>query len=297
MNKYLIGGITIATEINFPELVESKNEIDTSLAYGSIPEIKGDLEVERVFMKIYNSNEVIFTIPDLANFYIKGSEEIIVELLDDERKSDAEKYVLSLAFGIISYKKGYYPLHGGGIIHKGKAILITGPSGTGKSTTMVGLSKRGFKTFGDDISNLFFKDGSLYVHPSFPRFKLWDESMKMLNTFDSGEYKMRQDVEKYLLPMNSFVSEPVEVDRVYLLREHRSESDFRFKEFTGMDKVIKLKNNSYKPFMEESFGLKQKHFTMLMQFSKDLKFYEFHRKKKKDQFDEMLDTLINHFDQ
>lgn len=295
MHNYLIGGLTLGTSINFPELIESNSKVDFTVEYGNIPEITGEVAIERVFMTIYQSDEVVFTIPELANYYIKGSEEVIIELINDNRQSDAEKYILTIVFGIISYKKGYYPLHGGGVVYKGKAILFTGRSGAGKSTTMVGLHERGFETIGDDISNLFFKDGKVYVHPCFPRFKLWDESMKILDKYGSGEYKLREDLDKYLIPMENFAREPIEVDRVYLLNDGKKDESY-FEEFKGIDKVNRLKNNNYKPFMAIAFGLRQDHFQLLMKFSKSFKFFKFYRKKDKNQFEGMLDLLISHFD-
>lgn len=297
MNKYLIGGLVIATEIKFPELIETKEDADYTVSYGAIPSVKGKLIFDRVFMQIYDSDEVVFKIPELATYYIKGTSEVIMELDSNGNAADAEKYVITLVFGIISYKKGMYPLHGGGIVHNGKAILFTGQSGAGKSTTMAGLQTRGYTAVGDDIANLYVENGKVYVHPCFPRFKLWDQSMEILDKYNSGEYRLRQDMNKYLVPMDKFSTAPVEVDRIYLLKEEKENNDLLFEEKKGVIKINKLKRNSYKPFLVEPFGLVKNHFQLLNQIANATQFFEFSRKKNKKQVDEMLDGLIAHFDQ
>lgn len=294
MNKYIVGGIVLKTEIDFPELVKcNSNNIDVVVKYGEVPIELDDSKKVKVLFSSNNNDEVMFKMPDVARFLIKGTSEITICLEDEKRKSDAEKYILTFVLGVLSFKKEFFPLHGGGIVHKGEAYLFSGKSGAGKSTTMAGLQQRGFASVGDDIANLFIKDGKVYVHPCFPRFKLWEESLEILDNKNEGEYRLRTDMDKYLVPMSNFHSEAIPVKRIYLLQEN-NEGKTSFDLVKGKDKLMKLKANSYKPWMVKAFGLEQKHFGLLMQISPKIEFVEFNRTKDKDRLGDMFTTLITH---
>lgn len=289
--KYIAGGIIIETEIEFPELIETKGESDVLLTYGEVPEeLKGIKDEKALFSS--NENEVLFRMPKIARYLIEGHSKITIELIDKKRKADAEKYILTFILGVLSFKKGFYPLHGGGVIHNGEAYLFTGYSGAGKSTTMAGLQQRGFQPVGDDIANLFVKDGKVFVHPCFPRFKLWKDSLNILNKNGSGEYHLRSDMDKYLVPMgDDFSTEPVPVKRIYLLVEDR-DFEYFFKEVKGKEKLQRLKANSYKPWMVKAFSLNQKHFGLMNDIIGKIEFFEYHRPLDRANIEKMYDLLI-----
>jgi hypothetical protein len=289
--KYIAGGIVIATDIEFAELMESTEQADVQLAYGPVPDALDNTSLDRVLVQS-NENEVLFRMPDVAKFWVEGDAKITIELLDEKRKSDAEKYILTFILGVLSFKKGFYPLHGGGVVHNGEAYLFTGHSGAGKSTTLAGLTQRGFQPLADDISNFFVEDGKIFVHPCFPRFKLWKDSMLMLQNVGSGEYKLGSDIEKYLVPVNvDFPTKPIPVKRIYLLQRDMDDKTF-FKVIKGKEKMLKLKQNSYKPWMVKAFKLDGKHFGLMNEIAAKVELVEFHRPFDKEKFSDMYDVLI-----
>lgn len=291
MNKYIAGGIVFETSIDFPELLSSDSPTDVYVEYGEVPENLENGNKERVLFDMDESTgEMLFKIPEVARYYIKN-DSIRIQLIDEARSEDAQKYIITFLLGLISLRKGFYPLHGGGVVYKGEAYMFTGLSGAGKSTTLAGLQQRGFSVVGDDISNLFMKDGRAYVHPCFPRFKLWDNSLDILEHRNQGEYKLRSDMEKYLVPVENFHADPIPVKRIYHLIENK-EGKIEFHEITGKMKIMKLKNNSYKPWMVKSFKLEQKHFGLMMQIAGKVEIVEFSRTKKTSDLEEMFEVLI-----
>lgn len=291
LKKYIAGGIIIETDIDFPELILTEGTADVVLSYGVVPEELQKTKHEKALFSS-NENEVLFRMPDIARYLIEGHSKITIELIDSKRKSDAEKYILTFILGVLSFKKGFYPLHGGGVIHNGEAYLFTGHSGAGKSTTMAGLQQRGFKPVGDDIANLFVKDGKVYVHPCFPRFKLWKDSLNILKKNGSGEYHLRSDMEKFLVPMgDDFSIEPVPVKRIYLLLEDRN-FKYSFNKIKGKEKLQRLKVNSYKPWMVKAFSLNQLHFDLMNDIVGKLEITEYHRPLDRENLEKMYELLI-----
>ncbi|MFM7022568.1 MAG: hypothetical protein ACKOXB_06280 [Flavobacteriales bacterium] len=292
VKRYIAGGIVIESDIHFPEFVLSDAEPDVRVAYGKVPEEIENVKTQRVLVQS-NDNEVLLKMPGVARYLIEGDSKITLELLDENRRQDAERYILTFILGVLSFKKGFFPLHGGGVVYNGEAYLFTGYSGAGKSTTLAGLAQRGFQPLADDISNFFVENGKVYVHPCFPRLKLWKDSLQMLKNEGVGEYKLGSDIEKYLVPLqHEFPKGPIPVKRIYLLQEDREDKIF-MRQVSGKEKLIKLKNNSYKPWMVKAFSLNQKHFSLMNEIVAKTEFREFHRPMDKKKIDEMYDFLIN----
>lgn len=295
LNKYLVGGIVIETSIVLPELIVAKNEeVDVTIQYGKVPEELEGGSNNQILFSFNSNNEVLFRMPDIARYLIKGNSSITIELIDESRKEDAHKYLLTFILGVLSFKKEFFPLHGGGVIHNGEAYMFSGLSGAGKSTTMAALQEAGYPSIGDDIANLYIKEsGEVYVHPCFPRFKLWKESLDILGKKDQGEYKLRMDMEKYLVPVDNFHTSSAPVKRIYLLVESKNDTSF-FKEVDGPEKLLKIKANSYKPWMVKTFGLQKVHFSLMTKLAQKIEFVEFHRPKDKTKISEMISLLEKH---
>ena len=130
------------------------------------------------------------------------------------------------------------------------------------------------------------------MHPCFPRFKLWEDSLEMLNIKNVGEYKLRSDLQKFLIPvLNDFSITPVPVKRIYLLVENREGKTF-MEEVLGKDKMEILRNNNYKPWMVKAFNILKEHFGLMSSISNKVEIKRFHRPLNKAKLNEMYDFLI-----
>lgn len=64
------------------------------------------------------------------------------------------RYIFPTLLGILSAAIGIVPVHAGCIVGSTGGILLTAPSGTGKSTLTVALAKRGYEILSDDCTYL-----------------------------------------------------------------------------------------------------------------------------------------------
>lgn len=288
---YTIGGIILESEFEIPELILSNEQPDVFIKFGKTPDKLENPTIEKVIVSV-NKDEILYNIADIAKFWIVKGKYVVIELNDPNREEDAKKYVLSLILGTISFFYGFYPMHGGGVIYKGEAYLFTAHSGAGKSTTIAGLQQRGFHALADDLCNLYVKDGIVYTHPCFPRFKLWEDSLNMLDIKNVGEYKLRSDLNKYLIPvLNDFSITPVPVKRIYLLIENKEGKTF-MEEVLGKDKMQILRENNYRPWLVKAFNLLNEHFVLTSNISNKVEIKKFYRPFNKDKINEMYDFLI-----
>lgn len=97
----------------------------------------------------------------------------------------AYRVVLKALFGRI---KDYILLHAGVVGRDGRVLILAGPPGSGKSTLIVALLKKGFIFYSDDICPIHRKTGR--VHP-FPR-SLWAAPHGLESARDSAGSGLRQ---------------------------------------------------------------------------------------------------------
>ncbi|MFM7022548.1 MAG: hypothetical protein ACKOXB_06180 [Flavobacteriales bacterium] len=289
--KYIAGGVVIETDLYFQDLVESTADADIQVVYGAIPDAIENPTTSNSFFSC-NDKEALLLLPGIVRFHIIFGSRVVIGLLDENRKADGEAYVLTVVLAVLSYKKGFFPLHGGGVVHNGEAYLFTGRSGAGKSTTIAGLVKEGFQPLADDIANLFLKDGKIFVHPCFPRVKLWSDSMEMLDYSTEKQRTVRSDVDKYLVAMEDhFPTAPVPVKGIYFLKKNEDGNSF-FQETKGMQSYELLRENVYKPWMVKAFDVVQEHFSLMGAIAQTIQIKEFHRPFDKDNIDKMYAALV-----
>lgn len=99
--------------------------------------------------------------------------------------ANAATYLLGPVMAFVLSARGILSLHAGVVDVGGVAVAVAGEPEAGKSTLLAALALRGSRVLGDDLAPVFDEGGQLGVHPSYPRVRLWDDSVEYL--FGSAE--------------------------------------------------------------------------------------------------------------
>lgn len=285
---YLIGGITIESDIFFPELIQTDKKADVQLMYGEVPEHLERNNVDFPFIEA-NENQYLLKLEKIGRLLVEDGTTITFQKDEKAHAHDLEKYFFSNAFGALSYQRNCIPIHGGVFIHKGKGILVSGISGNGKSTLLASLYLKGYELLSDDISNLEIKNGKLFAQPSFPSVLLWKDTADQLNIDLNSVPKLRSDMEKYILPINEqFVATPIELKKIIILQN--TEISEQKIELKGLGKIDSLRRNAFKPWMINAFGKQKNHFIELSKIANLVQLEVFQNDKK-----EGIEKSINLF--
>ena len=135
--------------------------------------------------------------------------------------------LLGPLMGFLLRLKGITTLHASVIASRGRAVALTGPGGTGKSTTAAAFARAGFAVLSDDLAPLRPENNLLQVAPGYPRVCLWPESVRLLFGNEEALPLITEGWDKRFLdlaaPGYQFGAAPLPLGAVYWISE-RAES-------------------------------------------------------------------------
>ena len=140
--------------------------------------------------------------PGVARYRITGGTLIEVALFPGAEHSLAEFFLMTTPFGALIHQRGELALHASAVVSplSGKALLIAGSSGAGKSTVAAALAARGWTVMNDDVSRITLDGKEPVVWPGFQSLKLWRQSCKLLDLDSDALTRTRGGKEKYFWP-------------------------------------------------------------------------------------------------
>ena len=216
--NYIVGGITISTDIYYSELITSTTPADVILIYGNVPDsLDNAIKINSTVQ--LNKTQLLINISNIGKYLIENGNMITIQLNPNGLSGDLEKYLLVMPFACLCHQRGALPMLGGVICVNGKGVLITGQSYVGKSTLMALVNEKGYKIISDDITILQIIDNKVMAMPFIPRIKHRLNTIKILNLDINEGIKTRSDIDKYHFDLDEkdFIK-PIELTKIIELR-------------------------------------------------------------------------------
>lgn len=258
--NYFTNGLNISSEIPIPELLSSRERPDVWIRIGKVPEHIDNVIATGPLRQI-SKTEFLLDIANTARYLVKGNSEVIVEPYPNAEENVIRLYLLSTILGVLLHKHDILALHASSIVHNNKAILISGPSGIGKSTVALGFHQKGYEILNDDVSSVFFDhDNRPHVYSGFNHLKLWSNSLEK-NGYKTQQFnKLRDNVEKYSFPLAKLKeSKPIEIKTVFFI----SIKDKLEKEILqGIRAYEYIRKNTFRYRLIDGLNKKEKNFAM-----------------------------------
>ena len=141
---------------------------------------------------------------------------------------DTATYLLGPVLAFVLRLRGLLAIHASAVEMDGCAVLFVGPSGAGKSTTAAAFALNGWPVLTDDLAVIVPRGERMEVVPSYPRLRLWDDSVEGLLGRSDLLPLLTPSWEKRYLPLGTggtgFSERPLPLRALFLLRE-REDSD------------------------------------------------------------------------
>jgi hypothetical protein len=202
---YLIGGVTLFSEIPFPELPLIQQQGATphpvNVRLGTVPDqLPGTVELDPYCFA--TPTQYLLNIPGIARYLVNDGREIVIDPDPAAPVLDVRAYLLGSIFVVLCQQRGLLPLHASAIAGKSGVVAFLANSGQGKSTLAAHFAQRGFRVLADDICLVdATQQGAAMVIPTAPWLKLWRNSLESLGRGAEGLDRVFSEDEKYRLPL------------------------------------------------------------------------------------------------
>lgn len=131
-------------------------------------------------------------------------------------------------------------MHASAVAIDGRAIVIAGNPGAGKSTTAAAFARAGATVITEDVAPVVWINGSPCIAPGYPRIRLWEDSASTL----FGELPPLTPTwpKRYLDVTRQFASAPVPIAKIVILEERSTHAAVR--PLSGHEAAIALLRNA-----------------------------------------------------
>jgi hypothetical protein len=297
--KYWGFGLKIASDMEFPELQVYNYDIqDVEYIVGKTPDcIEGTTISAKSFSYIINERELLFTVNGVARYYATDGCQIIIEPSEPMQDSRSVRlYVLATVMAAVLLHRNSLPIHASAIKQGESLVLITGDSHAGKSTALVGLHKKGYAVFSDDVVVLQNGVSGVRVAASYPMIKLWDDTLEKMNDaqFEDRSFRIQQNMDKYgFFFHDQFDRNRYPVKKVFVLKV-RDIPELTHRMLNGKDAFEALVGQVYRPMLLQGMDLKRLCFLMVSDIVKNGCVIEISRPIacNADQLVDYLETLL-----
>ena len=251
MHQYWGFGLRIASEFEIPELLaEREGSAEVTVKYGTVPEFHGQLQRFDGCNIGIGEKDYFLEIPATCRYYVDDELHITVEPFEGIDGRSVRIYLLATVMAFVLHRRGHVPLHASAIRRGNELILLSGDSGSGKSTALAGLSDKGYQVFSDDVCVLSHTAQNLvWASASYPMIKLWEDAVEKLDSsaYTGKDFPVKKGIEKYgYFFHDSFSKERLPVKRIIILRKSESGGRSSVKELQGLAKFAALEQQVYR---------------------------------------------------
>lgn len=181
-------------------------------------------------------------IPGVGRYEARGGTEILLDPFPDVAPSTVRLYLLGTMMGALMMQRGNLVLHGNALrVGEGCAVVL-GHSRSGKSTLAAEFDRRGYQVLSDDVVPV---DADGFALPGYPRIKLWDDALASLGRTTDGLDRVRDEDEKFHVPLERGASERVPVRWLYVLERH-DRDDLEILDEGGAGAFSLLREHTYR---------------------------------------------------
>lgn len=264
--RYFVFGLEVISEIEFPELIQSSSNStpDLTIEYGKTPEKLDNITKAGVSYEVSKGKLLIY-LDHIGRFYVSDGNKIIVEPKGHSDIKSLRVILLGSCMGAILPQRDVLALHASAIMHNGQAVLFSGSSGAGKSTTANAFRSSGNKMLTDDICPIKLQGGRYLAIPGFPFSKMWEDGLEQLNINYKNLGLVRDENSKRMLPFQKdFQNSPIEIKAIYILKTH-NKKNIELHDIEDALRFKIIKNMTYRSYLINSLGLQAKQFFLISQ--------------------------------
>lgn len=253
---YKIYGTTLCSEIEYSHLIPT-DERDADIFIKKGRSLLSLIENETTYYVSPITKSHILFCNQVGIFQITDGTTITICPKKGISMDQLTPFVFGYCIAMLFWQRNQLAIHCSAVECDGKALIIAGDSGSGKSTFTTKLLENGFRLMTDDVAIVdISSEGDIMVYPAFPQQKLCRDAVHRnhLNTEDL--LYIDEDRDKFAVPRRDcFCEKPCKLSAMLCLSVQSENSDVILTELNGHQKLISfLENNFLFPMFRNSGG-------------------------------------------
>lgn len=287
MHQYYIYGLGIHTEIKLYQLDERTVPRDVLIHYGVVSD---DIlaYTEKGLTSTMSPTRVWFR-NDIGHFVITGGNDILVQPIGDVSEDDLASFILGWCIAFLFQLRGSSAIHSSAIEIDEQAVLISGVSGSGKSTIALSLIDAGYRYLADDIAMVDPRK-DMMIQPAFPQQKVCRNVAEQMDSAKLIYINEKKDKFAYH-NLKDFCDEPRQLTTMFMLSRYDGDNVL-VEEVTGVAKLNAVLKNLFLLDAYRALGFTVEEKMRCLEIAGKINLYKISRPRDKDTVEEIRDTII-----
>lgn len=195
---------------------ECARNADVRIRFGATPaELGGRARAQVAGIWESAPGAFVLQMDGVARFFVSNGTDIVIER-DGGSDHDIAMSMLGSVLGALLQQRDIATFHASAFATSTGAVLFLGPSGTGKSTSLAAMTKRGYAMLADDLTGVVLDDdGRATALPAFPTMRLWKNSLTALKWQCRAERRVREGMARYLVAAPKFHRAPLAIRALF----------------------------------------------------------------------------------
>src|SRR5437868_5902568 len=135
---------------------DPNHPVDVELVQGDVDEIECN---DPVGVVVTSKDLATVVATGVGRFAVSSGRRVVADVESGALPGMVEVMIAGPVLGTLCYQRGVLSLHSNTIVIDGKAVAMSGRSGTGKSTMAAILMRRGHRLISDDVLPLYEEGG------------------------------------------------------------------------------------------------------------------------------------------
>lgn len=288
MHQYYLYGLGIHTEIRLYSLDERKVQRDVLIHYGTIPEDIAAFAEEGLSSTMSPSR--VWFRNDVGHFVITGGHDILVQPVCGVGEDELASFILGWCIAFLFQLRGFTAIHSSAIEMEKQAVLISGFSGSGKSTTALALIKSGYRYLADDIV-MVNPDNDMIIQPAFPQQKVCRNVAEQMDAAELVYVNERKDKFAYY-NLNDYCDEPRKLTKMFMLSRYEGDKVL-VEKVTGIAKLNGILKNLFLLDAYRAMGFTTEEKKRCLDIAGKLDIYKISRPHNRDTVEEISAAIIS----
>ncbi|MBK1663200.1 serine kinase [Rhodospirillum rubrum] len=161
-----------------PPWIGEDRPVDITIRHAAFSPPSPPLLFESPLVGVFAEGAIVLRINPGLGFLIEGGARITVDATAQTGEAEIATFLFGQCLGFLALQRHQPALRAASVVRDGRAVVLAGAAGVGKSTLAAALMAKGWGLLADEVT--LIDPRTLLIPPALGRIKLWKDSATLL---------------------------------------------------------------------------------------------------------------------